>query len=302
MPGEPAKSFRAAVQAKSLALTAELSLKRETSAADVRHQARTLAPWVDAVQISDNPWAWTQMSALAASSLLLDAGLDPVPILTCRDRNRIALTSDLLGLRALGVRSVMLMRGHRVPQNHPLPAATVFHLSGRELIALASELNEDETGAAGDRLFIGTGARAFRPNAGWRADSLKDRAAAGAEFLQTQLCFNLDLLRYYLSRLVDLKITWDYSVIVSLTPLPSVKTAQWIRDHLSDSKIPAAVMQRLEDAEDPRAEGIAICAELMREISTIPGISGIHLMTTGDADAIAESIATSGLREQEPAG
>jgi methylenetetrahydrofolate reductase (NADPH) len=297
MPGQPAKSFRAAVQSKSLALTAELSLKRETSAADIRNQANTLAPWVDAIQISDNPWAWTQMSALAASSLLLEAGVDPVPILTCRDRNRIALTSDLLGLRALGVRSIMLMRGHRVPRNHPLPAATVFDLSGRELIALAAELNEDETGAAGDRLFLGTGARAFRPNAGWRADSLKDRAVAGAEFLQTQLCFNLDLLKDYLSRLVDLKITWDYSVIVSLTPLPSASTARWILDHFSDSKIPAAVMQRLENADDEREEGIAICAELMREMATIPGVSGIHLMTTGDAAAIVESIERSGISQ-----
>jgi methylenetetrahydrofolate reductase (NADPH) len=295
MPGHPAKSFRAAVQSKSLALTAELSLKRETSAADIRNQANTLAPWVDAIQISDNPWAWTQMSALAAASLLLEAGVDPLPILTCRDRNRIALTSDLLGLRALGVRSIMLMRGHRVPRNHPLPAATVFDLSGRELIALAAELNEDETGAAGDRLFLGTGARAFRPNAGWRADSLKDRAAAGAEFLQTQLCFNLDLLKDYLSRLVDLKVTWEYSVMVSLTPLPSASTARWIREHFSDSKIPAAVMQRLEDADDERAEGIAICAELMREIALIPGVSGINLMTTGDVAAIVESIERSGI-------
>ena len=297
MPAKPDKTFRSAVQSRSVAITAELALKRETTPDDIRTQARSLAPWVDGIQISDNPWAWTQMSSVAAASLLLDEGVDPLPILTCRDRNRIALTSDLLGLRALGARSIMLMRGHRVPRNHPLPAATVFDLSGRELIALAAELNEDETGKAGDRLFLGTGARAFRPNAGWRADSLKDRAAAGAEFLQTQLCFNLDLLHDYLSCLVDLKVTWDYSVIVSLTPLPSLETAQWIREHYSDAKIPAAVMQQLEDAQDQRKEGIEICAGLMREMAALPGIAGINLMTTGDTDALIEAIRLSGVRE-----
>lgn len=297
MPAIPDKTFRSAVQSRSVAITAELALKRETTPDDIRTQARSLAPWVDGIQISDNPWAWTQMSSVAAASLLLDEGVDPLPILTCRDRNRIALTSDLLGLRALGARSIILMRGHRVPRNHPLPAATVFDLSGRELIALASELNEDETGKAGDRLFLGTGARAFRPNAGWRADSLKDRAAAGAEFLQTQLCFNLDLLQDYLSCLVDLQVTWDYSVIVSLTPLPSLETAQWIREHYSDAKIPAAVMQQLEDAQDQRKEGIEICAGLMREIAALPGIAGINLMTTGDTDALIEAIRLSGVRE-----
>ena len=297
MPAIPDKTFRSAVQSRSVAITAELALKRETTPDDIRVQARSLAPWVDGIQISDNPWAWTQMSSVAAASLLLDEGVDPLPILTCRDRNRIALTSDLLGLRALGARWIMLMRGHRVPRNHPLPAATVFDLSGRELIALAAELNEDETGKAGDRLFLGTGARAFRPNAGWRADSLKDRAAAGAEFLQTQLCFNLDLLQDYLSRLVDLQVTWDYSVIVSLTPLPSLETAQWIREHYSDAKIPAAVMQQLEDAQDQRKEGIEICAGLMREMAALPGIAGINLMTTGDTDALIEAIRLSGVRE-----
>ena len=297
MPAKPDKTFRSAVQSRSVAITAELALKRETTPDDIRAQARSLAPWVDGIQISDNPWAWTQMSSVAAASLLLDEGVDPLPILTCRDRNRIALTSDLLGMRALGARSIMLMRGHRVPRNHPLPAATVFDLSGRELIALAAELNEDETGKAGDRLFLGTGARAFRPNAGWRADSLKDRAAAGAEFLQTQLCFNLDLLQDYLSRLVDLQVTWDYSVIVSLTPLPSLETAQWIREHYSDAKIPAAVMQQLEDAQDQRKEGIEICAGLMREMAALPGIAGINLMTTGDTDALIEAIRLSGVRE-----
>ena len=236
------------------------------------------------------------MSSVAACGLLLRQGIDPIPIITCRDRNRIALHSDLLGLRALGVTSMVLIRGHRVPKKHPVQAQTVFDLSGRELIAMAHEMNEDDSGLPGDKLFIGTGARAFRANAGWRADSLVARAAAGAEFMQTQLCFNIDLLRAYMARLVDLKLTWNYSVMVSLTPLPSAVTALWLKDRLRDTKIPKAVIERLEKAADPEQEGIRICAELMREIREIPGISGVHLMTTGNPETIPAAIELSGLR------
>jgi len=293
---KPKKAFREAVRAEGVTITAELTLQRETGPADVLAQARLLEPWVDAIQVNDNPLAGTQMSSLAASVLLLDAGIDPIPIVTCRDRNRIALTGDLLGMRALGISSVLLMRGHRVPKKHPFQAATVFDLSGRELIALAAGLQEEDEGRAGGKLFIGVGARAFLPNAGWQAESLKARSQAGAEFLQTQLCFNPRLLRQYMQRLVDQKVTWDYSVMVSLSPLPSAETARWVKSHLSDSKIPAAVIQRLEQAADPEREGIEICAELMREMATIPGIAGINLVTTGNPQAMVEAIRVSGLR------
>ncbi len=276
---------------------AELSLQREASRSQIEAQVQLLRPLADAMQISDIPLAWTQMSALAASCLVLESGMDAVPVLTCRDRNRIALTSELLGLRALGVRSVILTRGHRVPKNHPLQASTVFDTTGRELVALANELNEDESADSGDRMLIGTGARVFRPGHQWRGESLKDRSEAGAEFIQTQLCFDIELLKEYMARLVELRLTWSYSVIVSLTPLPSVKTAEWIQRRMSDSKIPAAVLEQLEQADDQRAEGIALCAAAMREIVKIPGVSGINLMNTGDSEAVAEAIEASGLRE-----
>ncbi len=290
------KTFREAVQGEAFTVSAELTLRRSSTADDVRRQADALAPWVDGIQVTDNPYAWVQMSALAAASLLLDHGVDPVPIMTCRDRNRIALESDLLGLRALGVTSLILTRGHRVPKQHAVQAASVFDMTGRELIALAAEVGEGATAAPGRGFFIGTGARAFRPNAGWRVESLTDRAAAGACFVQTQICFNLDILRHYMRAMVEAKLTWRYSVIVSLAVLPSAVTARWVKDNLSDSRIPKDLIRGLEEAADPEQEGIRICAEAMQEISIIPGVSGVHLMTTGDAAAIAAAVQASGLR------
>ena len=289
------KTFRNAIQSDELALTAELTIQREFTADDVVKQARQLSEHVDAVQVTDNPYGWAQISAVAAASILLHHQIDAIPIITCRDRNRIALKSDLLGLRALGVSSILLTRGHRVPENHEVQARTVFDTTGRELLAMAEEIRQDTDLGPKRDFFIGTGARAFRPKRNWTADSLKSRAEAGAQFMQTQLCFNMDILRRYVHMLVERKITWDYSVIVSLAPLPSAETARWVKKNMADSLIPKPVIERLEQADDPEREGIQICAELMREIAEIPGVSGINLISTGNPEAILAAIEASGL-------
>ena len=290
------KTFRQAVQSENFTISAELSLNHGSRADDVRRQADLLGPLVDGIQVTDAPPAWMHMSALAASSLLLQSGVDPVPILSCRDRNRVALFSDLLGCRALGVTSLLLTRGRRVIRKHKLHGSTVFDIGGRELIAMASEMNEEEGARPEESFFIGTGAKVFHPRPEWRAESLSDRARAGARFLQTQLCFNIDILRNWMQRLVDLRKTWEYSVMVSLTPFPSAETARWLKEQYSDSKIPKAVIERLEAAANQRSEGIQMCAELMNEVKAIPGISGVNLMTTGEPELLVEAIRASGLR------
>ena len=289
------KTFREAIQDDRLALTAELTVKRVFTADDVLEQARQLSRYVDAVQVIDNPYGWTQMSAVAAASVLLHHDIDAIPIVTCRDRNRIALKSDLLGLRALGVSSIILTRGQPVPVFHEVQGKTVFDTTGLELVEMAEEIRQaTDLGPKRDFL-IGTGARVFRPKRSWKAESLRSRSEIGAQFMQTQLCFNMDMLRRYMHMLVELKITWNYSVVVTLTPLPSAETARWIKKNMADSLVPKPLIERLEEAEDPRQEGIDICAELMHEIAEIPGVSGINLMTTGDPEAICAAFEASGL-------
>lgn len=289
------KTFRAAAQSEDFTFSAELALKRRTTPEDIARQAQALKDRVDGVQVADNPLAWVQMSPVAASALLLQHGVDPVPILSCRDRNRIALQSDLLGLRALGVSSLLLMRGRRVPKKHALHASTVFDLSGRELIAMAAALDADVDNP-GEPFFIGTGVKAHRAKPGWRAESLQGKSEAGAQFLQTQICYNLDVLRHYMDRLVQARATWNFSVMVSLAVLPSAQTARWVKEQMPDSKIPQAVIRRLEQATDPEQEGVSICAEAIREIAEIPGISGVHLMSTGEPGHIIQAIDACGLR------
>jgi methylenetetrahydrofolate reductase (NADPH) len=287
----PARRFRRAVVSDGPALSVELALKRGSGAAAVREQAALFRDRVHGMQVQDNPLAWVHMSPLAASSLLLEEGVDPVPQLTCRDRNRIGLLSDLLGLQALGVESLLLGRGRRVGKRHALHASTVFDMTGRELIAMGAGLAEE----TGQPFFIGCGAKAQRVHANWTADALSGRGEAGAEFLQTQLCFNLDLLAAWVEALVEARLTWRFSVLVSLAVFPSAETARWVKQHMTDSRIPDTVIERLEAAENEAAEGIALCAETMQAIAALPGVSGIHLMSMGDVESMAAAIDASGL-------
>ncbi len=290
---QPPRRFQAAVSGADTAISAELALHRNSDAGYIAAQAELFRARVDGLQIQDNPLAWVNMSVLAASSLLLAAGVDPVPRVTCRDRNRIGLLSDLLGLRALGVQSLLLGRGRRVGKKHPLHATTVFDMTGRELISMAAELDEDE---ASSPFFIGTGAKAHRVKPGWRAEALTARGEAGAQFVQTQLCFNADLLKHWLDALVEAQLTWRYSIVVSLTVFPSADSARWVKENMLDSKIPDSIIERLEGADDEAAEGVAICAEAMREIAALPGVSGLHLMNLGEPELLAQAIDASGLR------
>jgi methylenetetrahydrofolate reductase (NADPH) len=290
------KTFKQALREDRLAITADLTLKGNSGADDVARQCELLGEYVDGLQVTDNPYAWVQMSALAAASLVKQQGVDPIPVLTCRDRNRIALQSDLLGLRAIGVGSVLLTRGHRIPPGHPVIANTVFDTKGKELVAMAARIGDTDPPTPGKEFLIGVGARAFRPQEGWDPGWLNKRSAAGAGFLQTQLCLNLDLLREYMAALVDARLTWKYSVVVTVAALPSVETARWLKQTMSDVRIPAEIIDRMDQSADPVREGISICAEQINEISGIPGISGVNVMTLGEPGSIRQAIADSGLR------
>jgi methylenetetrahydrofolate reductase (NADPH) len=290
------KTFRQAVQGGTFTITADLTLQSLSDADDVARQVDLLGPWVDGIQVTDNPWNAVQVSAVAAASLVLRQGVDPIAVLTCRDRNRIALYNDLLGLQALGVTSVLLLRGSEIPKDHPVKAKMVFDTSVAELVAIAVGLGDLDPPVPDKEFYIGVGAKALRAQDGWGARLLKEKSSAGARFLQTQLCFNLDILRQYMQCLITKRLTWNYSVIVSLAPLLSADTARWLKKNLSGSRISNAVISRLEEAVDPKREGIEICAELMREIAQIPGVAGINLMTMGSPEGIKEAIMASGLR------
>ncbi|MCP4045002.1 MAG: hypothetical protein GY732_03320 [Gammaproteobacteria bacterium] len=289
-------NFREALLSQDFSISAELSLKRESVAIDVHRQVDALDQLVDGIQVADNPWSWVQMSAVAAAGLVQQKGVDPIALLTCRDRNRVALYSDLLGLRAMGVSSVLLIYGKNLHSKTQLKAKEIYDSTGLELVSTANKLNSDASLGLDKNFFIGTGARVFYPGTEWPAKSLKARVDAGARFLQSQFCFDTGAIRAYADALVSLKLTWRCAVIISLAVLPSANAAIWFKKNMPAINIPMKLVERLDSASDPELEGIKICSELMQEISEIPGVSGVNLMTMGNPDSIPAVIKASGLR------
>jgi methylenetetrahydrofolate reductase (NADPH) len=285
------------LQGAGLPITAELSMPERLTADGLLKQADRLAGSVDAIQVTESHGSPAQAAPLALASLLMRNGIDAVPRISCRDRNRIALLSDLLGFRALGLSSLVLVKGSPLPGEKPSAAKSVFDVNGTELIAMAQDITEEAWRGSAHEFVIGTGATVFSPEPGWTADYLKSRANAGARFLQTQPCFNMELMSRYMDALVKARLTWKFSVIVTLAPLPSAAMARWLMQNGRSVLMPETILARLDSAGNPENEGIEICAGLMRDYARLPGVSGFNLLALGRPRAVVDAIRASGLRK-----
>jgi len=290
------KTFAQALASQSFTVTAELSLRGHMPASEILQQAKELTPFVDALQVAENPQQRGQMSPVALAALLLREGIDPITRLNCRDRNRQALQSDLVGLKALGVSSLILNRGNRLQIPGTLTGKPVFDVNCRDLISMAAEISEETVSGPGQEFMIGTSATVRAPKPDWKAELLKTRASAGARFLQTQPCFSVPLLRRYMQCVVDLRMTWNYAVVVTLAPLPGMEIARWQLEDSRGTIVPKTMVNELAAATNPEQIGIEICARQMQEIAAIPGVSGINLLTLGNPAAVIAAIEASGLR------
>lgn len=291
-------TFRQALQGSAFTVTAEISGPGETPVDEVLRQAEALATSVDGIQLAESGPGRARIAPLALASLLIGNGIDPIPGISCRDRNRIALQSDLLGLRALGVTGLILDEGRQMPAGPDPWAKPVFDVGCRELVAMASALNEEEWANAEHEFLIGTSAAAFDPPGGWDAGPLPALASAGARFVQIRPCFDSGVLRGYMQRLVEAKMTWSYSVIVTLAPLLSAKAACWLLEKAEGALVPPALVESLDNSASPEKDGIELCAGLMRAYAAIPGISGVNLLTLGNPEAVRAVIDESGIRSE----
>lgn len=291
------KTFRDAVRKRNFVVTAECFLRPETDAESIRYQAGLLRNHVDGVVLTDNQFGHLHMSTIAAARLMLDNDVDAIVQLSCRNRNRIALLADLLGAAALGVTSLLLVHGNRVPTAiTPRPKA-VLDMDAAELIATAASLKTDERLRSIPDLFIGATVTPHEPKADWVPRNLTEKTDAGAQFLLTHTSMDIDLLRRYMKRLVTAKLTRRVSVIVSTAILTSVDDVIWLRANRPKVMIPKSLVKRLKNADDPRREGIAICAEQLTELATIPGVSGANIIAWTDLAMIPMVIDAADLGE-----
>lgn len=289
------KTFKDAVQTKDFAITAEVFLRPETDAVSLCEQARLLSDAVDAVLLTDNQYGQLHMSTIAAASILLDAGIDPVVQLTCRNRNRIALISDLLGAAAIGVTSLLLIAGERAPPELKPRPKPVLDLKATDLIRTAAVLKSDERLSHRPDFLIGGVVVPLIPKPSWKATKFTEKVDAGAQFVQTHICMDTRVLTAYMKHLVEKKFIRRTSVIGAVAVLESAEDAEWLRDNRPSSTIPEHVVDRLRSADDPKAEGIRICAEILQEFAAIPGMAGASIMAARDLQTIPEVIRTAGI-------
>jgi methylenetetrahydrofolate reductase (NADPH) len=284
------KTFRDAVRTNDFVITAQLPLSPGTTADDVRHFAKVLQPVADAVQISDNSTTIPHMSPLAAASLTIQSGMDPVVHMSCRDRNRIALQSDLIGAAAMGVTSLLLIRGEKLPAAHKQRIKGVFDIGAQRLMATAQAVGANERLVAPPGFFLGSNVTVIDPPADWSADGIDTKAGAGSKFVQTQACLDLAILRKYMAALVARKALERISVIVQVPLLASMEMIGDLQRARRPLLITRQLIDRLERTGEFAVDAEEICVKSLRAMTTIPGISGANIVHRGEPAAVARVI------------
>jgi methylenetetrahydrofolate reductase (NADPH) len=281
-------------------VTAEVVPPRSADAGAVTEQARGLVGYADAVNVTDNPTSSAHMSPLAGAALVAAAGLEPVVQMTTRDRNRLGLTSDLLGAWALGARNVLCLTGDP-PQvgDHP-NARSVYDLSVMELIKLAAGLRREGRLISGTqidappRYFIGVADVPLAPD--YTFARLEEKAEAGADFVQTQIVFDVEAFETWAERARSRGIFERMFVLAGVAVARGPKSARFIRDHLPGVTVPDRVIDLLEEAgPDAEAEGVRLTVEVVAKLKAIQGIAGIHVMGLGRMDPVRHVIESAGL-------
>jgi len=283
----PVKTFRDAIRNSDFVVTAQLPLHPGTNVEDIRHVVAVLQPFVDALQIPDNTSTEPHMSALAAASFVLRAGLDPVVHMNCRDRNRIALQSDLMGAAALGVTSVIVSRGEKLPAAHKQRIKGVFDIGAQRLLATAQAIGANPRLIAAPGFFLGSNVTVIDPPDDWSADGVDSKAGAGSKFVQSQPCLDVGVLRKYMATLVARKKLERISVIVQVPLLESPDAVQDMQKVRRPLLIPQKLVARLERADDFVLEAELICVEVLKALTAVPGVSGANILYGGDPAVVA---------------
>ena len=276
-------TLRDNLQAGRFALTAEITPPLSCNAEDLLEKARPLQGLADAVNVTDGASARTHMESLVAASLLKSINVEPVLQLTCRDRNRIALQSELVGAASIGIENILVLTGDDPKKGDQPEAKPVFDLDSTGLIQTAAtirdkgELLHGRKVAGKANFWIGAADAPVDPAPDWQPNSLKKKIAAGANFAQTQFCMDIGVVKRYVERLKEAGVEGFY-VLIGVAPLASAKSANFIRNNLFGSIIPTEFVERLEKATDPKAEGAAICIDYLHQLAEVEGVAGAHIM------------------------
>ena len=296
------KTLEQTLKANEFAITAEIPAPISASASEIEEKIDLLTGHVHAINVTDNPGATAHMSSLAGCSIVRNKGIDPIFQVTCRDRNRLAIQSDLMGASALGINNVLTLAGDPVKNGDQPDAKAVFDVNSKKILSIMQSMNDLGETMSGRQLqtksnfFAGGAAIIHEPENNWDPVALKDKVTQGAKFIQTQFCYDVDLLRDYMKHIVDAGLSEKLFFIIGIGPLRSDKSAKWMRDKLFGTVIPESIVKRMEQAENQIQEGTAICAELINQFEEIDGVHGAHLMAPRNLSAIAPTVKKAGIK------
>jgi len=285
------------LRAGHFAVTGELGPPASANREVIEEKAQHLTGVVDSVNITDNQTAVVRMSSMSVAVMLMQLGIEPNMQMTCRDRNRIAIQSDLLGAAALGIKNLLCLTGdHQTFGNHPM-SKNVFDMDSISMLMMVKAMRDEGKFQSGDemdvrpRFFLGAAANPFADPFDYRPYRLAKKVKAGADFIQTQLIYNVQKFAEYMKRVGDLGLLDDVYVLAGVGPIRSAAAARYMATKVPGMDVPDEIVQRMSGAikgiprEDRRArraawrkEGIDICVEVIQQVREIPGVAGVHIM------------------------
>lgn len=276
------------------AVTAELGPPRGTSRRVIESKGELLKNYCDAVNVTDNQTAIVRMGSFPSCVILKQMGIEPVLQITTRDRNRLAIQSDILGAIALGIQNVLCLSGdHQRLGDHP-QAKGVWDVDSIQLIQTLKTMRDDKKLLSGKEiqgevpLFIGAAANPFVEPFEFRVIRLAKKTQAGADFIQTQAVFDVPCFKKFMDMVVERGLDKQVHILAGVIPPKSAGMARYMRDYVAGVVVPNEIVTRMEDAKDAKEEGIKICLEIIAQLLDIPGVHGIHIMAVGWEEAVPE--------------
>lgn len=283
------------------AVTAEVGPPRGAVPSVIRRKGELLGPFCDALNITDNQTSIVRMSSLSGCVLLKELGVDPVMQIVCRDRNRIAIQSDVLGAVALGIGNVLCLTGDYQSFGDHSSAKSVFDLDSIQLIQMLRQMREEKKFLSGEsitgevNLLIGAAENPFADPFEYRVPRLAKKVKAGVDFIQTQAIFDIDKFSKWMEMVTDRGLDKECHILAGVIPIRTVGMARYMRDRVPGVDVPDSIVTRMEDAKEAKEEGLKICLETIEQIKEVPGIHGVHIMAVGWEDIVPTIVEKAGL-------
>ena len=290
------------------AFTGELGPPKSSDSGNIEKKANHLKTSVDAANITDNQTAIVRMSSFAAGILAKQNGLEPVMQITTRDRNRLAIQSDVIGASAAGIKNILCLSGdHQSFGNHPT-SKNVYDIDSVQLISMLKKMRDEQKFECGDeiknskksdpsppKIFIGAAANPFADPLDFRIIRLAKKINAGADFIQTQVIYDMERFKQWMNEVREKGLHEKAYILAGITPLKSARMAKYMKDNVSGISFTDDIIERMEQAEDQKAEGVQIALEQIRELKEMEGVHGIHLMAIGAEKSVPDIAEKAGM-------